>query len=175
MSKISDKEWEEIESKYKALDIPIRQIAKKYNVAESTIRRRAMKNGWIRLENAHLVDKKHSIKKDLSEYAAQSAHLTAQDEIVIHDEVSHRLKMEGIYEQMEEKTARANLYLINKIDLDEDDQAINKVATIAGTYQKLQKSNEPKTVINNNTQNNTLNVTLEEEKQELMNILNAYD
>jgi len=47
---MSKKNWQEIESAYRAGSLSNRQIAKKYGVSESAIRKKAAAEGWVRTE-----------------------------------------------------------------------------------------------------------------------------
>lgn len=47
-SKLTPGQWVEIEAKYRATDIPLRELAAEYGVNEAAIRQRAKKFCWVR-------------------------------------------------------------------------------------------------------------------------------
>lgn len=112
MARLSEAQWQEVKAAYEVRYLSNRELAAKFGVGESAIRKRAGLEGWIKGESAHLVDKNINIIKDIKLLGAQSAQLSAQHQAAISDEVQFRLDSD---KDMMAIQAKANA-LLNAID-----------------------------------------------------------
>lgn len=187
MARLTDDEWEELRIEHEVKGVLFSELALKSSVNRSSISRRAKRDGWNKDEtqqtiNAIIKNKKKIIELENQTQQTQQICNPSKAKInAINEVVDYKIKMEEVQSETGYVVARINKIAARKLEkrmddesttLEEEANIIDKVSVIAGIYQKLQKS-EPKTVINQKT--NTMNVTLEERKQELMNILSAYD
>lgn len=184
MARLTKDEWGDLRADYEINGMSYSELSIKYIVGKTTVSDKVRKFGWVKGFTEQLVKRKVKATKELKAITEQTEQLSVRNREEFGKRFNYKLRMEQELDEAGFVAARINKIAARKLEkridddeLDIEDEAkiIDKVSTIAGTYQKLYKSNEPKTVINNNQVSNTLNLTLEEEKQELMNILNAYD
>lgn len=94
MARLTDSQWEIARADYEVRGISIRQIAKEYDVAPSTVSRRAKKEGWVEGKAQHLVERKVKAVIELQDTQQQMQHLNATQLAVVDNEVERRLRLE---------------------------------------------------------------------------------
>lgn len=94
MARLTEQQWELARADYEVRGVSIRQIAKEYDVAPSTISRRANKDGWVEGKTQHLVERKVNAVRELQDTQQQMQHLNATQIAVIDNEVERRLRLE---------------------------------------------------------------------------------
>lgn len=182
MPRLKEEDWINLKDDYEVNFLSVAELSLKYGVNRSNINRRRNKEKWSQGDTEKIICATVENKKQAIALQNASNKLNASKRTKIESEVSYRLRMNQELEESGYLAAKANNIVARDLvatmehtGYESEKAPLKTIESVASIYQKLHKSAEPKTVINNNQVSNTLNLTLEEEKQELMNILNAYD
>lgn len=172
--------WKNVRRDCEINSLSFEKLANIHAVALSTISVRAKKEHWIKGKIEGAKEKKINAVKMLMdvEEEIEGLELEPREATDFDKLVNNELEMRGLYQSFERQLVLKAAEQLNKYSPGEEN-AVDNVVKITTAIKNI-KPPAPKSVINNsqtnNSQtNNTLNLTLDEEKQELMNILSAYD
>lgn len=113
MARLTDEQWQLARADYEVRGVSIRQLAKDYDVAPSTVSRRANKEGWIEGKTQHLVERKVKAVIELNETQQQMQHLNATEISVVDNEVARRLRYEKMFTESAEKNQKLADQMLN--------------------------------------------------------------
>jgi len=153
MAKLTQAEWHQIREAYEVGCISTVALAKKYNVADTTIQRRIKKEGWDRLKTQAVIDKKVSATRAFVELTQENAGIAQ----AVNQEVETRLRQEQIFtnalEYNQSIANRALKELVSNNDMDLQKINLHSQVTnrnkegILGKVQQVPAVEEKKAVI----------------------------
>lgn len=96
MARLSTAQWAEARNRHETYGIGIRELSKQYNVAASSVSRRAKAEGWVQGKNQELAEKKVEAIRSLAQAEDAIHSLPAPERFSVEELVRQRLQAEGV-------------------------------------------------------------------------------
>lgn len=144
MARLSDTEWAKVRAEYEVKHLSDHELSRLFGVSNTAIRKKAIKDGWIKGGSSQLVDAKLKIIKDISDLSSQSSQLSSQHLSVIDSDVAFRLR--------NDKDLEAIQVVANKMLAQVDNpSALLALVTITVKHREARLGKSPDTAIQINT------------------------
>lgn len=92
MARLNEAQWAFVRAEYEVKKLSDHELARMFDVSNTAIRKRAIKEGWVKGGSSHLADAKLNLIKDLSKLSSQSSQLSSQHLNAIDADVAFRLQ-----------------------------------------------------------------------------------
>lgn len=76
MARLTPEQWEMARAEYEIRGSSLREVARKFGVSDTAVRKKAVMEGWQQGKSSHLVEKSLAVIKAKLEVEKESSHLT---------------------------------------------------------------------------------------------------
>ena len=128
MARLKPEQWEQARAEYEVRGVSLGDVAKRFDVATSSVSRRARAEGWVQGKMQDLAERKVAAVKALAEVETQTQDLPLRFQHTLQSVVQERLQAEGMLASLDVALATKAITLASQATSAADIETLSRAA-----------------------------------------------
>ncbi len=126
MARLKPEQWEQARAEYEVRGVSLGDVAKCFDVATSSVSRRARAEGWVQGKMQDLAERKVAAVKELAAVETQTQDLPLRFQHTLQSVVQERLQAEGMLASLDVALAAKAITLANQASSPDEIEALSR-------------------------------------------------